>query len=212
MATTKVTVMNRALAAVGQAAKAKIALPDEDTSDARTVRRFWDETLDSFLEEAWWSWATKYSTLSQDDSTAPEDWGYAYKLPADCVAPRRLVGNVPEEVPPFEEGVSANGIKVLWTDKQAAELEYTARIEDFNYWSGAAIRAFSLALAVDIAPAFKGSRKQTQELMALYQDALERARVASHNRQERRPVESSEFTDFRHGIVTSTRASARYVR
>lgn len=203
--------MNRALAAVGQAGKTKIALPDEDTADARTVRRFYDETLDAFLEEAWWSWATKYSTLSLDSSSAPEQWLYAYKCPIDCVAPRRIVGAVPEEKIEFEEGESEAGIRVLWCDVELAELEYTGRISNFNSWGGLAVRAFGLLLAIDIAPAFTGGIKRVTILEQQYAAALEKAKDSSHNRQERREQEHNEYIQDRHGGNLSPRASARYL-
>ena len=210
MATTQVDVMNRALAAIGHVGKTKIALPDEDTSDARTVRRFYDQTLDSFLEETWWSWATKYETLSEDSTDEPEAWVFTYKLPIDCASPRRIVGIVPEDLIEFEEGVNSNGTKVVWTDVRNAELEYTGRIEDFNAWGGAAVTAFSLALARDIAPAFTGGLKKFQIVQAMYEDALEKAIVASHNRQQRRVVESNEFIDDRHGTEGTHLLLARY--
>ena len=95
MSATQVKIMNRALAAVGHVPKVKIALANEDTTDARLVRRFYDETLEGFLDEAWWSWATKYEVLSEDSSEEPSEWGYAYAMPADIITPRRLVGAIP---------------------------------------------------------------------------------------------------------------------
>ncbi len=201
--------MNRALAAIGEVGKTKIELPDEATSNARTIRRFYDQTLDAFLEEALWSWATRYQTLSEDSTTAPEAWLYTFKLPIDCVSPRRIVGATPEDLIEFEEGMNSNGTKVLWADLASAELEYTARVEDFNAWSGAAVRAFSLALAVDIAPAFTGGIKKLQVVQALYEDALEKAIVVSHNRQQRREQEHNEFIEDRHGMTASRKALDR---
>ncbi len=212
MATTKVDVMNRALAAVGQAKTAKIVLPDENTSDANTINRFYDETKDAFLEEAMWSWATKYALLSLDTSDAPEQWIYTYKCPADCVAPRRIVGAMPEEHPEFEEGMGGSDgkLKVIWADKTDAELEYTARVDNFNAWSPAAVRAFALLLAIDIAPAYSGTTRKTELLEAQYENALEKAIVSSHNRQERRVEVDNEFIEARHGDASKVRASARF--
>jgi len=210
MAATKTDVMNAALAFIGQVRNVKIEDPDENTSDARTVRRFYDQTLDAFLEETWWSWATRYSVLSLNAEATPEAWGYGYALPADCVAPRRIVGVTPEEDVEYEEGISPLGVKLLYCDLSEAELEYTARVVTFDIWSGQAVRAFELALARDIAPAYTGGKKW-QDVEAKYQDALERAMDASYNRGQPRVQEDNEFIEARHADGRSYRAKARYV-
>ncbi len=205
MPRTKTDLFNRIIANLGQIKATQIEIWSEATSDARTVRRFYEDNIEAFLEESWWSFATGYADLSLDSSTAPEAWAYAYKAPADMVAPRRIVGVIPEELPPFEEGISASGIKVIWSDQQEAELEYTKFTEDFNVWSPTAYRALSLFVSIDVAPAYTGGNK-VNEIMALYADALERAQAASANRQERRPDTGDEITNFRHGLVQTSRA------
>jgi hypothetical protein len=213
MPTTKTDIFNMAIGFVGKIGHIQIADADTDTSsDAKALRRFYDATLDAFLEEAWWGFATKYEVLTADVSTAPEGWQTAFKLPTDSVAPRRIVGSSIDDVIEFQEGVSAAGVKVLWCDltDNDRELEYTYRCEDFSVWSPAAIRAFALALARDVAPAYTGGKKY-QEIEAKYFDALDRAMDTSHNRQHVRETEDNEFIENRHGDSTSTRQKARYV-
>ncbi len=200
MATTKVTLMNRAMAAVGNVQKVKIQLSDEDTSNARTIRRFYDITLDAFLEEHEWNFATKYSTMSTDSSTPAANWAYVYVVPPDCVATRRIVGNVPEELVPYQEGESEDGVAVLWTDKESACLEYTGRVENYNAWSPAALKAFALALAIDIAPDVTGGVERMQLLDAQFAIWIDKAKVASFNSQERIEDPIDPFTEARHGL------------
>jgi hypothetical protein len=213
-AVTKVDVANRALAVLGQIGADKIEDFEELTSDGRAVRRFWDTTLEAFLEEHWWSFATKYATLTlKETNPSPPEWGYAYVAPEDMASPRRIVGYVPEESVPYELA-SIAGVPVVYTNKQLACMEYTALIEDFSLWPGVAIRAFSLALAVEMSPAFSGGVEKIGLFSQLAADALDRARVVSHNTQERDPyeMESTELTDTRHGTVRSIRHQATFRR
>lgn len=212
MPTTKIDVYNRALACLGQISGQEVETDAEDTANANTLNRFYAQSLDAFLEEAWWSWATRYEVLSLDSATPPENWRYAYKFPKDCVAPRYIVGDAPEERVEFEEGVDANGLSVIWSDRQYAELQYTARVDDFNAWGGAAVNAFALKLAMDAAPAFTGDTAQRRELQGDYEFALEKAMDASHNRHQLRMEDHNETIDARHGRMPSDRYSRRYIQ
>ena len=206
MARTKTSLFQRAVGHVGQTGKVRIADPDEDTSDARTVRTFYDAALDAFLEEAWWSFATAYENLGEATTDPPEFWAYTYVMPTDLVSPRRIISFAPEDIIPFEEGNDEDDLAVLWCDTREAQLEYTKRVENFNQWSPLAFRAFSLFLAIEIAPSYTGGTK-VQELQFLYDIALDKAQAASANRQERRPDEGDEFNDQRHGRDVITQRS-----
>lgn len=210
MATTQVDVYNRAMANLGQISAQKIEDVTEDTPDANMLNRFYAQSLDDFLEEAWWGWATKYETLALDSSTPPERWIYAYVCPADCAAPRFIVGDAPEERIEFIEGTTSTGLKVIWTDRKNAELCYTARIENFNSWGGAAVSAFALKLASDAALAFAGDTAKSNLIEARYERQLEKAVDASHNRQHPREEDHNETLDARHGDDPAQRTLARY--
>ena len=212
--TTKVKVANRALGVLGQIGAEKIENFEEDTADARAVRTFWDETLDAFLEESWWSFATKYAELTlKETNPSPPECAYSYVKPQDMVSPRRIVGDVPEEKVPYEEATEG-GTHVFYTNKQLACMEYTARIEDFSIWPGSAVTAFALSLASVMAPAYSGGMEKLGLISQLAQNALDMAQVVSHNRQERDPFESesTELTDSRHGTVHSVRHTATFRR
>jgi len=211
---TKEDVANHALAACGELTDdGKIDDFDELTSNAATVRRFWNVTMQAFLETAWWSFATAYEVLTQHSGTLPPHWGYEYKRPVDMVMPRKILVGTPEENPPWEEAID-KGVPVIYTNRQAACLEYTAQVLDFNVWSGNALEAFILKLAVAMSPALSGSTGKITIIRAQYVDALETAQVASHNRQVRHSAEneSTEFSDFRTGTGDSVRHGSVYVR
>lgn len=212
-ATTKVDVANGALAFLGQINDDQIEDFEELTSDARAVRRFWDRRLEAFLEDSWWSFATSYKALTQTGLNPVQGWAYSYNVPQDFVAPRRILGYVPEERVPYEM-VVAGGARSVYTNKQLACMEYTARVEDFSVWSANAIEAFEISLAIKMAPGFTGGVEKVRALKLLEIDALERALVVSHNSQERDPYESEnhELTDARHGTVTSIRHAAVFRR
>jgi hypothetical protein len=211
---TKVDIANQALGWVGQLSEeSKIEDFDEDSDSAQVVRRYYDSCLESFLEKAWWSFATAYAELSLLDLTKPLGWAYVYSRPADSIMPRRIIGALPDDVIPYEEAISGE-TPVIYTNQQLAFLEYTKRHENFTIWSGSAREAFILKLALSMAPAVTGGMEKTRLLSALYASELEDAMVASHNRQVRDPHEneSSEFTDGRFGTVEAIRHSAVFKR
>ncbi len=210
MPTTQVDVYNRALAYLGQISGQQVEDAAEDSADADVLNRFYPQSLDAFLEEAWWSWATKYATLALDSSTAPEYWLYAYVYPADCVSPRYIVGAAPEDRIEFIEGTSEGGVAVIWSDWKSAELQYTARIEDFNRWSAAAVDAFAMKLAMDASSAYTGSIDKAGALEAKYERLLERAILASENRKQEREEDHNELIEARHGTNPSAFARSRF--
>jgi hypothetical protein len=210
MPTSKADIYNRTLANLGQLSGQEIADPDEESVNANALNRFYPESLDSFLEECWWGFARKYQFISLDGSTPPEHWTYAYTYPSDSVSPRFIVGDAPEDRIEFEEGQSAGGLAVIWTDRKNAELCYTARVENYNAWGGAAITAFSFKLAADSAALFSGGAKNAELLQGKYEFALDKAMDVTHARGEPRREDNKELIDFRHGEDPSERFSSRF--
>lgn len=213
MGTTKLDIWNRAVANVGQAGAVKIEDDTELTPDANNVRLYWDVTLRSFLEETWWSFATAYAELSVHASGKVGFWSYSYVRPGDCFQPRRILGPALQDQMPFEEGVVANASShdaVIWSNQNDAVLEYTADVRNYDIWTGLAVIALSLKLAIDISPEYTGGTKKVQLLQARYDDALNRAQVGSHQRQERptEENESFEFQDQRHGTTHGKKSGA----
>lgn len=201
MPTTEVDIWNRAVGNCGHSSNRLIEDTGEDTPNARRVRLYWDETRRAFLEENWWSFATAFEDLGEHISGATAFWQYAYIRPANCFAPRRILGTTPDEYVPFEEGVVNGNDPVIWCTRRDATLEFTADVTDYNVWPGAVITALALKLAIDMSPEFTGALTNIGVLFTRYEDALERASVGSHNRQRRfqEENESLEFNEARHG-------------
>ncbi len=190
-------VWNQALATIGQVTRSKIETPDENTPDANTIRAFYPIALDAFLDSHHWAWATKYATLSQDSADPVDGWAFSYKLPADIIAPRRIAIGSPDDPVEFITAITAGGVPVIYTSWAEAVLEYTARTEDFNSWGPMAVRAFSYYLGMEIATTFTGGRSKAASIRAVYFQALEDARLASHEMVTPRVPTENIFTDAR---------------
>lgn len=203
MAIDQLYIWNKAVGHCGHATLVQITDVTEQTDNALKCRLHWDSALLGFYEELWWSHLTSYVELSEE--AAPTDvegfWTKSYSYPADCATPRRILGADPAHTIPFEEGIDSEGDRVIWTDRVDAVLEYTNSSVAYSLWPGAVIDALALKLAKSMIPEFGGNLNKIQTLAAMYDDALERASVGSHNRQERHPEEneSLEFQQMRHG-------------
>lgn len=103
----------------------------QQTLEARTARILYETSVRAVLHEFPWPFATKYAALSltvaQPDH---EDWEFSYRLPVDCIFPRRIVVDrgpgVDPKGPGFELSSDASG-GILLTNEEDAVLEYTCR-------------------------------------------------------------------------------------
>lgn len=121
-----------------------------------------------------------------------DDWKYAYRIPPDLILARRLVRpgmarRFDATPPPFRIGQDANG-NLLFTDQQAAVLEYTTRPVCAAGAGDALFReALSWRVAHALAPGLSKDAKKRTECWQMYLHTLERAKVANANEQQRQP-------------------------
>lgn len=134
-----VTAVNLALISIG--APTIVNLATDQTRSAQVARMIFEQELRACLRDFPWPFATAYvtPTLVAGTSTVGVngDWQYSYRVPADLVFARRLVGQARrgyEANPqPFKLANDATG-GLLYTDQANTTanpviLEYTARIE-----------------------------------------------------------------------------------
>lgn len=97
-----------------------------------------------------------YWTTTDPDSANP-DWLFAYRLPTDCVAVRRIVRpglkrSVDPAPAPFEVSTDARG-DLLFTDEQNPTIEYTSRLPGVVYRGDELFQdAVSWRIAAKLAP------------------------------------------------------------
>lgn len=109
-----------------------VVLSDVDTDttlEAKSLRAFFDTARIETLMAHPWACAEKTATLTlieaDDDETAPE-WGYKYRLPEDCVMPRRILWG----------GIRAPGQQQTPEFRIAGDTESTAYDSGTTYATG----------------------------------------------------------------------------
>ena len=94
MAATRTAIAQLALHHLGVSSVVLVDVDADTTLEAKSLRAFLDtarlETLMAFP----WACAEKTALLTLievDDDEAVPEWGYKYRLPEDCIAPRRIL-------------------------------------------------------------------------------------------------------------------------
>lgn len=107
MATTTAAILNRALAHLGQPGTVT-ALSSDVTTAGKAGRTFYDPARIETLKAHDWACARKQATLTLVETyavTETTEWLYQYRLPEDCLMPRRIVWGVrnpgPDQQYPF---------------------------------------------------------------------------------------------------------------
>lgn len=130
-------------------------LETEQSQEARTVRRFYEVALRSVLRRAPWPFATVITALSLVEEEPNTEWGYSYQYPSDCVMFRRVLSGLRNDTrqsqAPYRLIKSTTG-KLVLTDEEDAEAEYTAYVEDDSVYPPDFELAFSYYLAMLVAP------------------------------------------------------------
>lgn len=119
MAASRTAIAQLALHHLGVSSVVLADVDADTTLEAKSLRAFLDtarlETLMAFP----WAAAEKTATLTlleADDDEATPEWGYKYRLPEDCIAPRRILWG----------GVRQPGLQQTVEFRTAGDTESTA--------------------------------------------------------------------------------------
>lgn len=180
-----------------------IASVDEDSLPARECRRFYPHVIADMLEGPHdWSFANaraSLATLAMNDR--PNEWAYAYALPANLGSPIRVLPDlgslgiglpVPLPGDPYAEVWSTWATQfetpyeiqasTLYSNTAAATLEYTINdIAGVNV-SQLVVTAAALDLASRIVVAVKKDSERETKLMTAAEAAWQRAIADDRNR------------------------------
>ena len=181
----------------------------EESSEARSIRAFFDTALREFLEEQWWTWATKFATLALVTNNPSVHWAYAYQVPEDCVCAReiqnpaiKITHNIDRVPFRIVDGVThSQAGRVLYCDIANPVLEYTYLLTDVSKLPGAATIALGHLLAHYIAnDQTLGVRPDISEReRQLYVAKLKVASRTDKGEAFESPKLESEYTSARRG-------------
>jgi hypothetical protein len=175
--TSEVDICNEALAYIGAS---PIVSLDENTQEARTCKRFYATTRDSYLQSHPWSFATQMvpiTELSLPDKF--KDYEYIYSFPAKCL---KLLSVRMEDgreemafiIRTFSDTGGAN-YKTILSNANPAYAECIFRITDPCLFDSLFTEALSLALSKKLAIPISRRVQLLQSVTALFREANDRA-------------------------------------
>jgi hypothetical protein len=192
-----------------------VASVAETSTNAITCAAFYDTTRDEVLREFNWPFARRYVALTLVGGTitvpVTMDFQYSYRMPADCLLPRRILTGIRQETAdgdnrtPFSVGGDATG-GLIYTDfqSQAAnaflpaqpQLEYTAAVIDETQFASDFTQALAAKLAYYIAPSLSSggdSNRLGDRALQLYERMISLAEARALNGQVPDPYPDSVF-------------------
>lgn len=175
----KIDIANLALAQLGQE---PISSLEQDDERARRLRLFYDPVRREVLRTHNWSFACTQADLALlEPQTNGQSTDYVYAYPQDCLFLRKVYagGNCGKTNGPvaFKELYrQACQARVIICQVPQARAEYTRDVTDTTIFDPAFVKAFSLALAADLAVALSADMALAQRILQSYMLALDEAR------------------------------------
>ena len=142
----------------------------EASPEAEQVNLVFDDVLLFELRKHPWNFARKFTCPAALVGTPPANWDYMYTYPPDCVKVRRIVNPLGDNKEPplrFEIATNSNDKKVILTNVEAPEIEYTKLVTDPAQFDPEFTMAFSMRLAQFIAIPITGDKDAMRLLKAL---------------------------------------------
>lgn len=190
-------IANLALIKIG--VSKQISNVDTDLSrEAITLRTLMDQEIAFVLRDFPWPFATQYGTLALVAGTATDpannDWQYSYRYPTDCLYARRIVvpsvGRRDPNPPSFRVGRDSQG-RLIYTNIEDAELEYTANITNAEEFDAMFVGALSWKLAAGVAPPLSRIKGIVEICLNGYEYEKTQAKSRALNEaQQEEPLES----------------------
>lgn len=193
----KTEICNLALSHLGSG-KEIANIDTEKSEEASACRRYFDTVRDATLREFAWPFAQKRVTLGLIETFTTGEWTYSYRYPSDCLNIHRILSGVRNDThqsrSPYEILKDSAG-RIIYSDEQNAECEYTERVSDPSFYPEDFTIALSFRLASYIAPRLAkgdpfGLRKSTMEM---YNIEVSKAKASSLNEVVPDNLPNSEF-------------------
>jgi hypothetical protein len=179
VAISKIGLCNLSLSHIGAGA---ISAINESSSEAIQCSLHYDNALDFVLRDYPWNFATRRVSLAASTDTPPDEWGYAYSLPSDCLWSRRIVVNGAPTDPLFVVEINSAGDgKLLLTNEATAVLQYTARVTETTLFDPMFTETLSWKLASMIAFPLTKSSELWNACQTMYMNMKSAAQRADAN-------------------------------
>lgn len=152
----------------------------EETRQAVLARTIYEQCVRHTLITYPWPFATKYARLTLA-ATQPvnADWTYSYRIPVDCIFPRRLVvsrGTAPDPTPPPFMMSSDDSGGLLFANEATPDLEYTARPGCVGYnGDDLFIEALKWRIAAALAPPLTRIAGEAERCMKMFEIIIQKA-------------------------------------
>jgi hypothetical protein len=167
-----VEIVNLALARIGQGAP--IASLDEEGEPASQAKAVLPFARDDVLRAYAWPFATRRVSLAIISGVDATPWGYAYRVPSDCVRVTDLPVSTSVEAVPFEIGGDDSGGLIL-TDLTPATLRYVTRVENLSLWPSQVAGVLAWYLAAELATTIARDGNRADAMRARARVALSEA-------------------------------------
>ena len=180
---TFVSISNRALTFLGAQ---PITSLDDDTKEARSCKRMFEQSRNQVLRGHPWNFAMKRVEIAAD-TTAPV-WGKtnAFSWPSDCLSIY--------EVDTTEEWI-VEGRKIVTNAEAPLSIIYVYEVDDPTIFDVLFVEAYAYRLAADISYDITASQQVLNNMETLYQRKLAEARLV--DAQEALPAEEESFLSSR---------------
>ncbi len=174
--------------------------PDEATIPAQYLSIFWDLALEATLQAHDWDFAHRRLTLAVHDDDPPDDWGYRYDFPADCIQPLSIAKEIRAHRSPIafkvELSVDASE-KTILTDQEDAILEYTRRVTNPAIFTAQFAEALSYRLAAYVALSVAGKADYEQKCLQAFAQSIRLASMFDARAGQSDEEPDSEFVTAR---------------
>lgn len=197
---TPVEICNLALSHIGVGKE--IATLTEDSQEARACNRYFNIALEAVLRDFPHPFANTFATAQLVAEDPNDEWGYSYRYPSGCVKLLRILSGIRNDNRqsrvPYKIGRDSAG-RLIYTDKQNAELEYIELVTDTTKFPADAAMALSFRLASYVAPRLTAGDpfKMGDRAIRYYIGEVSLAKANAVNEQQDEELPDSEFTRAR---------------
>lgn len=156
----------------------------DPTPEAEAINLVYDTTRDALLREHPWKFAKAYRCPTAiATGTPPANWDYMFVYFDDAVKIITIISPMGRKVLPakFDIARNAEGIKVILTDVESPEFQFTQRIVDPYEFDALFTQAFAYRLAADVCLTLTGDRGLMKEMNALADEKVGQAQSDDAN-------------------------------
>lgn len=171
----KIDICNMALAHLGQEGISSLTQDDER---ARRIHLFYEPVKAEVLRTHNWAFAAVREPLVLLEDPSAPSFPFLYQYPADGLFVRKVFAGQAGRKPCEFKEVYRRRInqRAIQTPAPQAVAEYTRDVQDASQFDPAFVKAFSLALAADLALTLTGDEALSRLLLTRYAQVLEEAR------------------------------------